>query len=226
MASRVEKYYDKQDYDIKRSQKNQVLYDAISELDKITADELARLHNLFDTYEKRKTKQDIALKSSFISSKSREKMYEKIYEDLEKIKYNKNIDKKENKYSKGVEEKDEQKIRELIHTITTHLDILEKQESHLENLKDLAYYPEQIHYQKQSVDSSLHNKKREEVSVQSLFDKNKSLFSPKKKIFSFFSKHEDASDEKSFYLRVKKGVLIAFIINSIFILFFIYRFIR
>ena len=36
MASRVEKYHSEQDYATERSQKNQNLYDAISELDKTT----------------------------------------------------------------------------------------------------------------------------------------------------------------------------------------------
>ena len=38
MASRVEKYYNEPEPVINRSQKNQILYEAISELDKITED--------------------------------------------------------------------------------------------------------------------------------------------------------------------------------------------
>lgn len=219
MASRVEKYYNEPEPVINRSQKNQVLYEAISELDKITEDELARLQKLFNDYEGRKIpKKDHQLKEE----KSRKQLNQKIYEELESIlEYDNSYDDplyydvpyynepgfKVNQTP--VDEKDEKKIRELLDAISTHLNLLEKQESHLQNLKKTAHQPSKQKKTRVDVKSLFENK------IQNPFQKN-----------TLLEREKNDIEERKLNLKVKVIVGIAFIINFIIIIWIIYNAIR
>lgn len=219
MASRVEKYYNEPEPVINRSQKNQILYEAISELDKITEDELAKLQKLFEDYEGIK---EPAKRTHPKEEKSRKQLNQKIYEELESIleydtsyddplhydvPYYNALDYKVDQTP--VDEKEEKKIRELLDAISTHLDVLEKQESHLHDLKKNVYHPSKQTKQK--------------IDVKSLFE-NK-IQKPIKKD-TFVTQEKNDIEERKSNLKVKIIVGIAFIINFIIIILIIYNAVR
>lgn len=212
MASRVEKYHSEQDYATERSQKNQNLYDAISELDKTTEKDLAKIYRLFQDFDARKQSlDDLYLPKPKKKIESRESLYS----FLDDVHYDPFDLMVQRQYDQGIEEKD--KIEELVDTITDHLDILEKQESHLRDLKDLTCHSETRG--SSNVEPSFPKTEKKKREVDDLFEKGKSLISSRNIASHLFK--DEKEEEKKFNLKVKRGVLVAFILNSILIVLFI-----
>lgn len=212
MASRVEKYHSEQDYATERSQKNQNLYDAISELDKTTEKDLAKIYRLFQDFDARKQSlDDLYLPKPKKKIESRESLYS----FLDDVHYDPFDLMVQRQYDQEIEEKD--KIEELVDTITDHLDILEKQESHLRDLKDLTCHSETR--SSSDVEPSFLKTEKKKREVDDLFEKGKSLISSRNIASHLFK--DEKEEEKKFNLKVKRGVLVAFILNSILIVLFI-----
>ncbi len=212
MASRVEKYHSEQDYATERSQKNQNLYDAISELDKTTEKDLAKIYRLFQDFDARKQSlDDLYLPKPKKKIESRESLYS----FLDDVHYDPFDLMVQRQYDQEIEEKD--KIEELVDTITDHLDILEKQESHLRDLKDLTCHSETRG--SSNVEPSFLKTEKKKREVDDLFEKGKSLISSRNIASHLFK--DEKEEEKKFNLKVKRGVLVAFILNSILIVLFI-----
>lgn len=202
MASRMEKYYNQPSSNTNRSQKNRLLYQEIDNLRQRETD-ITRVERLLKNYEDYKT----------IHNRHNNETIEEQDSNFQRNKYNTYRLKTDNPYQKEISIEEDQKIKQLIDTITMT--------SYLNKRKPNAI--EQSLFSNQEY-------KRKATNINDLFNELKYPKSKKEKISlnDFFSIHKDDEKEKTrkANLRVKIIVGLLFLMNTVAIIFLIYKAIK
>lgn len=217
MASRVEKYGNTQVSLPKRSQRNQDLYDEIEKLNQSSDTDLEKLYNLFENFDNQGKSFDDGYEYTGIGEDTRESLYS----ILDETYYNPFDQMVQREYEQVVAE--QHKVENLVDTITDQLDVLEHRESRVNSIPKYTSTAESTNQSSRlDIDSMPSENKKIDTKDLSFLVKP-SLSS--KKILSYLRKDEK-TEERRFYLKVKRISLFLLILLLGVLLFLFYYTIR
>ncbi len=223
MASRMERYYNDEAKTTRRSQRNQVLYDQIDELQlgsslkRERGLETTRIERLFESYDAYKEQEKRDKTYELENKKEHYTEDDIMYQMLLEMNQNTEEHLQKKRFPKGISNEEDQKIRELISTITATNRVEKRYKNeNLDIVRDLYKPRKKEENSKKNIDFLLEQakflvqKKRNEIKLKEM---NRALY----------PYNERTKEEmQKLHLKIKYGSLILFFIFSFIILLLLF----